>query len=447
MTLPKFSALIKYHIILGIFLNFIPQLFIFHLYIFFVVYVFILFNSFRNYQKFIQYFLIGFLYFPLSEAVGRLHSLDPFVPWELGKYMAIFFVSVLLFSDRMIFGLRFGLGILLIVTTIINGNTTWKLIFFNGVVTFSIMLMGDFFKNIKLNGLKLLFYLRYSALPLTVFLFSSISQLQNFKVEETSLNSLSVLNGIPSNQVATYMGIGFFLMVIFFKLKIDIGIKPWQKLFIAFVMLAVGVISFSRGGIIVGIIGAILLYFSSIKDIFRFKYLKQIVIITPILLASAFFINNKTNGNLFLRYQGETEGTLKGSKEKGINTITTNRYNIMLGDLNIFENNILFGVSTGKSKDYRIDLEGQLSHVEFSRLLAEHGIFGLLVSLLWITDIFVIRRSHYGALKMALFIVGFASTFHGAMRTSVSLVLMLYSLIEIVPNKLMHKINSDIEKN
>jgi len=387
------------------------------------------------------------LYFPLSEAVGRLHSLDPFVPWELGKYMAIFFVSVLVFSGRMIIGLRFGLGILLILTTIINGNTTWKLIFFNGIVTFSIMLMGDFFKNIKLNGLTLLFYLRYSALPLTVFLFSSISQLQNFKVEETSLNSLSVLNGIPSNQVATYMGIGFFLMVIFFKLKIDIGIKPWQKLFIAFGMLAVGVISFSRGGIIVGIIGFFLLFFTSVKDILRFRYIKQILIISPVLIATALFINNKTNGNLFLRYQGETQGTLSGSKEKGINSLTTNRYNIMLGDLNIFENNILFGVSTGKSKDYRIDLEDQLSHVEFSRLFAEHGIFGLLVSLIWINDIFVVRRSHYGAFKIALFIVGFATTFHGAMRTSVSLVLMLYSLIEIVPNKLMPKINSDIEKN
>jgi hypothetical protein len=434
MQIPKFSTLIKYHIILGIFLNFIPQLFIFHLYIFFAVYVSLLITSFGNFQKFIHYFLIGFLYFPLLEAVGRLHSLDPFVPWELGKYMAIFFVSVLLFSGRMIIGLKFGLGILLILTTIINGNTTWKLIFFNGVITFSIMLMGDFFKNIKINGLKYLFYLRYSILPLFVFLFSSIIQLQNFKPEDADLDSHSVLDGIPSNQVATYMGLGFLLMIIFFRWKIEIGIKPWQKLVIAFGMLVVGVISFSRGGIIVGIIGAILLYFSSIKDIFRFKYLKQIVIITPILLASAFFINNKTNGNLFLRYQGETEGTLAGSKEKGINTLTTNRYNIMLGDLITFENNFPFGVSTGKSKEYRIDSNEQLSHLEFSRLLAEHGIAGILVLLFWLKDLFSIRGTYMSQLMMVLFFVGVATTFHGAMRTSVPLVFMLIGLVTILPN-------------
>jgi hypothetical protein len=435
MKIPKFSTLLKYHILLGVLLIFIPQLFIVHLYVFLGVYISLLFASLGNFQKFKHYFLIGFLYFPLSEAVGRLHHLDPFVPWEFGKYMAIFFVMVLLFSGKMVLGWRFALGCLLIITTILNGNTTWKLVFFNAIVTFCIMLMGDFFKNIKINGLKFLYYLRFSILPLIVFFFSSISQLQNFKAEDIRLNSNSVLDGIPSNQVSTYMGLGFLLLVMFFRWKIEIGTKLGHKLVIAFGMLAVGLISFSRGGIIAGITGAILLYFSNIKDLLRFRYLKQILLITPFILASVFFINNKTNGKLFLRYQGETEGTLAGSKEKGINTLTTNRYNIMLGDLYLFENNILLGVSTGRSKDYRNDTEGQLSHLEFSRLLAEHGIAGMLVLLFWIKDFFSIRGSYMGQLKMALFFVGVATTFHGAMRTSVPLVFMLISLITTLPNK------------
>ena len=435
MQIPKFSSLLKYHILLGIVLNFIPQLFIIHLYIFFGVYSTLLFSSFVNLQKFKHYFLIGFLYFPLTESIGRLHSLDPFVPWELGKYMSIFFVLILLFSGNIIAKWRFLLGILLILTTIVNGDTTWKLVFFNGIITYCIMLMGDYFESIKLNFKKLLFYLKYLVLPLIVFLISSITQLQNFKAEETRLNSSSVLNGIPSNQVATYMGLGFLLMIIFFKWKIKIVNKPWQRLFLAFGMLVVGVISFSRGGILVGLMGVVLLYFSSIRDLYRFKYIKQIVILIPVLLLIVLFINNQTNGNLLLRYQGETEGTLVGSKEKGINTLTTNRFNIMLGDLNIFYNNFFLGVPTGKSKEFRIDLEEQLTHLEFSRLLAEHGIIGLFVFIVWISDLFFSRRGYLGQIKFVLYFVGFATTFHGAMRTSIPLVLMLIGLIQIAPVK------------
>ena len=439
MRIPKFSTLVKYHILLGILLIFIPTLFIVHLYVFFAVYIFLLFNSFRNSQNFIQYFLIGFLYFPLSEAVGRLHSLDPFVPWEFGKYMAIFFVAVLLFSNKIILGLRFALGTLLILTTFINGNTTWKLVFFNAIITLSIMLMGDFFDKIKLESTKFLLYLRFALLPLIVFLFSSLGKLQNFKAESLQLNSNFILDEIPSNQIATYMGLGFFLVLIFYKFKVEIGLKQWQKLILAFSALLVGIISFSRGGIVVGILGLVVIYFFKFKDLFTFRYAKQILIVISVFLVLAYYVNTKSNGNLILRYQGETEGTLIGGKENGLNNLTTNRFNIMTGDISTFSNNLIFGVSTGKSKEYRLDSVDQLSHVEFSRLLAENGIFGLLVCFFWVMDIFIIRRKFGGQLKLAIFLVGFATTFHGAMRTSVPLVFMLFSLISIVPSK----INSD----
>jgi hypothetical protein len=425
MKIPNFSTLLKYHILLGILLIFIPQLFIVHLYIFFGVYILLLFASLENFQKFKHYFLIGFLYFPLSEAVGRLHNLDPFVPWELGKYMAIFFLLMLIFSGKMVLGWRFALGILLILTTIINGNTTWKLIFFNGIGAYCIMLMGDFFRSIKLNSSKFLFYLRFALLPLLIFLFSSISQLQNFQAEEISLDSHSVLNGIPSNQVATFTGLGFFLLIVFYKWKLDLGIKSWQKFILAFGMLIIGIISFSRGGIVVGIIGVFLIYFSDLRDIIKFKYIKQMLFLIPILIGIAYFINNETNGNLFLRYQGETKGTLAGSKEKGINTLTTNRYIIMLGDLNTFENNMILGVETGRSLEYRKESEHQYSHVEFSRLLAEHGLIGLFVSIVWLIDLFRSKN----ALMRAIYVVGFLTTFHGATRTALPLVFMLISVI------------------
>jgi hypothetical protein len=289
------------------------------------------------------------------------------------------------------------------------------------------MLMSDFFKSLVLNSQKLMIYLRYLVLPLITFLFSCLSKLSEFKPETVELDSRYILDEIPSNQIATYMGLGFFLMILFFKMKIYLGVSQWQKLLIGFGLLIVGVISFSRGGILVGILGVFLLYFSSLKQIFKVRFIKQLIFLLPILALIATYINDRTNGNLFLRYQGETKGTLVGSKEKNINTLTTERYGILVGDLITFKNNPILGVETGKSMNYRAESAGQLSHVEFSRLLAEHGFLGLLVTMLWFWDLFIVEK---GLLK-ALFVLGFLTTFHGAIRTSAPLVFMLISTVKL----------------
>ncbi len=427
MLIKRFSTLFRYHIVLGLALNFVPQLFIAHVYVFFLYYLSQLMTSFQNETRFKHLFLVGFLYFPLCEAVGRLHSLDPFIPWELGKYMAIFFVLILVFSGKMVWGLRSGLGVLLILTTLINGNTTWKLVFFNAIIAYCLMLMRDFFKSLVLNSNKLMLYIRYLVLPLIIFLFSSLSKLSEFKPETVQLNSRYILNEIPSNQIATYMGVGFFLFVIMYKFKIFLGVTDWQKLSLGAGLLIVGIISFSRGGILVGMAGVLFLYFSRYKEILKFRYLKQMILIIPILIVLVIYINKRTNGNLFLRYQGETKGTLVGTKQKNINTLTTERYSIMINDLITFKKNILLGVETGKSMNYRVNGEYQLSHVEFSRLLAEHGLVGLFVLIFWVIDLFTVQR---GLLK-ALFLVGFLTTFHGATRTILPLIFMLISTVQI----------------
>jgi hypothetical protein len=435
MLIKRFSTLFKYHILLGLALNFVPQLFIAHVYVFFLYYLNQLMTSFQNEARFKHLFLVGFLYFPLCEAVGRLHSLDPFIPWEMGKYMAIFFVLILVFSGKMVWGLRSGLGVLLILTTLINGNTTWKLVFFNAVIAYCVMLMSDYFKSIQLNSKKIVLFLRYTSLPLITFLFSSISKLNEFKPETVELGSRYILDEIPSNQIATYMGLGFFIFTVFIKLKVYMGIPEWQKLIYSLGLLVVGVISFSRGGILVGLLGVFALYFESFKAIFRFRYFKQLTIIIPLLIVLTLYLNNRTNGNLLLRYKGETIGTLAGSKEKNINTLTTNRYNIMLGDINTFFSHPVMGVETGRSMEKRKESGFQYSHVEFSRLLSEHGLVGLIVTIIWFIDLFKIK----GGILKSLYVVGFLTTLHGATRTALPLVLMLISMVNFTNLKLSIK--------
>ncbi len=432
MKIPAYNTLIKYHIFLGIALNVIPQLYIFHHWVFFLSFLVILVQSINNKERFNFLFLAGVAYFPLAECLGRLHSLDPFVPWEWGKYYAIFSVVLLLFTNKLVFDFPFLLGFSMIITTLIKGNTEWKLVFFNAIISISILLMWGYFKNSSLTKMKFLLVIKYAFLIFIVFLFSSISKLSNFKPEEMQLDSGFVLNEIPTNQIATYMGLGFFLAILLFKERISLLYREHRtSLILGFGMLLVGLISFSRGGILVGIMGVILLYFGRLKDILSFKYFKQIIILMPLIILMAIFLNSKTGGNLFLRYSGETVGTLAGSKERGINTLTTNRYNIMIGDLMTFYKHWFIGVEVGKSLEYRPESEHQYSHVEFSRLLAEHGIIGLLSIILIINNFVKSKRGFYGTVKFALYMVGFVTTLHGATRTSLPLVLMLVPLIKV----------------
>jgi hypothetical protein len=413
-------------------MNVIPQIFIPHFWIFFLFYFIILIQSFSNNKRFFLVFLLGIAYFPLAESITRLHGLDPLIPWELGKYYGIFMFVFLLFTRKLRYDVAFFLGLLIIISTLLKGGTEWKLFFFNASIISCIMFMWGFFKNIKISRNFLLLSVKFSLLTLLVFSLSSINKLSDFKPEDVRLSSKFILDEIPSNQIATYMGLGLFLCVLLFKERSGLFQKSLHwNLWVGMGMIIIGIISFSRGGIVVGILGILSLYFYDLKSITQFKYIKQMIVFVPLIVSLFFYINSRTNGLLLLRYSGETRGTIAGSKEKNINTLTTNRYNIMLGDLRTFQSNWIWGVEVGRSKEYRSDSEHQFSHVEFSRLLSEHGIIGLAVFILLIQHLFRLRKAQFGLIKFSIYLVGFLTTFHGATRTSLPLVLMLIPLVRI----------------
>jgi hypothetical protein len=144
-----------------------------------------------------------------------------------------------------------------------------------------------------------------------------------------------------------------------------------------------------------------------------------------------------TGGNLSLRYQGETYGTTVGAREKDLNVITTNRYNIFLEDVALFTEYGWLGVGVGASKYLRegeVD-EGTAAHVELSRLIAEHGIFGIgyfiLLVLLYYLYIQPIRHPVHKALAAALFVLALYTTFHAATRTFVTPLLIGLSMLNV----------------
>jgi hypothetical protein len=175
----------------------------------------------------------------------------------------------------------------------------------------------------------------------------------------------------------------------------------------------------------------------------RLNYLIYLLLFLVISIPVIFYINDVTDGNLFLRYQGETQGTLVGSKEKTLDTYTTGRVSIFWGDWETFKNNWLFGVEIGQSRNYRKETELQQSHVELSRILAEHGLFGLLAIVAFIKNGINIFKNKLESkqikyLMFALWCIGFITTWHGATRTIVPFIFMSISLVRIVDKSIVN---------
>jgi hypothetical protein len=146
-------------------------------------------------------------------------------------------------------------------------------------------------------------------------------------------------------------------------------------------------------------------------------------------------IDDITGGKLLLRYQGETEGTYNYGAEKTLKKMTSGRSLIFEEDLKLWYKYPLFGCGVGVSRYLRGGTEEMVvsSHLELSRLLAEHGIFGL-IFFIFLVDLGIklwrnIKFESWRLILFLLYLVALLTSFHSAMRTFVTPLLMALSSI------------------
>jgi hypothetical protein len=255
--------------------------------------------------------------------------------------------------------------------------------------------------------------------------------------------------GFGSNQVSTILGIGMFLSFYAWMNKILFsGSHRIDGLFIA-IFAYQGFLTFSRGGMVIAIL-CILTYYYLLKNSENYTSFINKRNIKPIrfftlgilfVLSSYLLINIISDNKITYRYIGETETTLSGEKIKTLNTISTGRYDIIIEDFKLWMDNIIFGTGAGASKFLRHSrLHGYASHTEFSRLLAEHGLFGLMFIFLLMQ---ILYKKYYhnkntmaNSLLIALYLIGIGTMTHSGMRTFVPPVfLALSTMIIIKKNK------------
>jgi hypothetical protein len=388
-------------------------------------------------------FAVLITYLVSFEILGRMAHAFPFIPTELSKYMLPIFSIIGIFNqknrikmDWLIMALALSISLFFdisnqrIFVDIINN--------FFGVIAVCFGLA--FFSSMSLTKeaiLKILQMILLAILPALIYTFIKTPDFEDITFLLKA--NFDTSGGAATNQVSTVFGLGVFLSFYFWINKFRFSNFRWFDILISLAFLAQGLLTFSRGGIIVAALGLVIL----VWDRFKNGKSKNGVIIIFGLLSILFifnYIDNLTGGKLLLRYQGETEGTYNYGTEKDLVKITSGRSMILIEDLKLWFNHPILGVGVGTSKHIRGGSDIAIaSHIELSRLLAEHGIIGLIYFIFLLKLGFKLHQNvkvePWRILLFILFFIGISTTFHAAMRTFVTPLLISISAIGLYSSK------------
>lgn len=397
----------------------------------------------NNYQQRNENLTLLLVYLAPFEIICRMANTSPIIPYELGKYLTFFLLLIGLINSKRIDGIGILIVLLLLPGIVIGWFLTndYRLILFNvmglinlglGVAYFGAQIWGDAARVISR-------ICRLIAYPLLTALLFAFFRTPDYDEISFSLGAnFDTTGGFGSNQVSTAFGLGLFLLFyLWFNSKPFSGLGQYMDLVLAGFFFFQGLLTFSRGGVIGGVLGMVILLIIQTKNkssaLINTKIIRLALLGIPLIIGVAIFANQVTDGNLLLRYQGETQGTLSGAKAKDFNQLTTNRFSIFTGDLAIFMEEPLLGVGVNESRNLRKESKGVVAHVELSRLLAEHGILGLVIAIILAVKLFK-QAPVQGNVKVILFIffvVGLYTTFHAATRTFISPLLISLALVKV----------------
>lgn len=325
------------------------------------------------------------------EMILRMSSVG--LPYEMAKYSVIILmlcgiIFMRRFSSRS--GLLFFYFILQLpsIILLVQSGTleeARQLAVFNLTGPLCLTLTGIYFLRRKITEQDFTIICKGILLPIAAtvgWLFIRTPRLSEL---EFGFGASSAASGFGPNQMASILGLGVLLIGMAFLFRIKIFQNPLFGLGFILVLSYRALLTFSRGGMAapVLILAGLFLYFLFTERRFQRKLGQQIVIGVILVLAGygVFqYINQATNNALYNRYAGISYG-----KQVGVEKYTSGRLDILRIDLEIFMDNPFLGIGPGLGRDVRIEYgyyEKVAAHIEFSRLLAEHGILGIVALLI-----------------------------------------------------------------
>jgi O-antigen ligase len=309
------------------------------------------------------------------------------LPHEFTKYAVSFLLllSLLLKSKQIpiiwvVFGALLMPGILL--TDAGDFEASRQLISANLAGPFCLLLSVAYFHNrvLRMSDLRQAFlYTLYPLASILGYLFIATPDLSEIDFGYRSNFATSVYG---PNQVSSILGLGILLIGISYFLKLRLFSNHLLSFSFLGFLLFRGLLTFSRGGMLAAILILLLvfIYLSVISIGTKRAFFRTVAFAFGVTLCAYFafnYTNELTDNKLYDRYTGQKAG----KQIEDIDKFTSGRTLIVNLDWQIFLNNPVLGVGVGMGKFYRTNFGFNVfvaAHNEFSRLLAEHGLFGLI---------------------------------------------------------------------
>ena len=307
-----------------------------------------------------------------------------------------------------------------------------KAITFNIIGSITLFFSALYCYNNKITFNRLLDTLRVMIYPLVSMLDYMFLYTPSIKDVVTNTESnFETSGGYGPNQVSTILGLGIFLFYVKFVLNSK---NKWIKLMNLVLLIAVtfrGIVTFSRGGIITGILMVIILTSVLFFKVNRIAKLKISGLVFFLILGFAgvwVYTSVQTGGLIDKRYANQdARGRVKESK-------LTGREVLIESEFNMFLDNPIFGIGVGKNREYREETTGiqAASHNEISRLFAEHGMFGIFALLVLIgTPLFLYINNQQNIFVICFIVFWLLTINHAAMRLAAPAFVYALSLLKV----------------
>ena len=347
-----------------------------------------------------------------SELLWRVAGASLF--WEVGKYQVILFATLLSLRYKLFprFRPSFLLYPLLLMPSILAlPEFDRREIAFNlsGPVSLAVCVL--LFSTIRLEREQLIRTFAACIFPIVGLTALTIDSTLRADPARLMPHGSLTTAGFGPNQVSSVLGLGMTLAFLmgFVVPRSESNLRRLAFL-VAIVTGIQALLSFSRGGLwtALGAIGVASWYLLRNPRLRR-VFLGSAIVILPILLWVVIpTVDSYTRGLAVRRFRS---------------TDLTGRGELMLADLLAFSEHPLIGVGPGQSATYHERFFRRVgSHTEYTRLLAEHGLFGVIALLILFATVLKRVRLRGPPLNAALVMAMTAWTLlnmaHSSMRIS-----------------------------
>ena len=427
------TGLILIHVALG----FVGITFPFAIkYIMLLVILYYLFLVFQT-QNSRNHALVGAAYVAGFEVFSRMTG--GAFSYEFTKYMVIIFLSLGMFYrgfqrgswPYLMFMLCLMPGIFIAGFSLRYGAIFGNAIGFNlsGPICLAISALYCYRNPLTSERLQtVLQALLYPLISTVVYVFLYAPSLQ--EVLTGTGSNFAASGGFGPNQVATVLGLGVFICfsrLIMIKDRFQNLLDLGLMLFFAYRGLA----TFSRGGMITGglcILVFLFYYLIGQGGAQRAKILVKSIVLSAGFLIAWFAVSLSSSGLIDKRYANQD------ALGRDKSTVGTGRSELASLELDAFFQNPVFGIGVGQAKEYREDRTDDIvaSHSEITRMLSEHGSFGILgIVILLFAPLGLRFRDRSNVFLLAFVGFWFLTINHSAMRIAMPAFIYGLALIRI----------------